>query len=118
MKWGVWALVALVMSGCASVSDIEQSPPTMAVISGKRPMAYAQCFDTRLAKDRGPSLIEPYHKDGVKVVVRDQFSTHPAAVLIIEERSSGSSIKVFESMSNFPLRSKAVLNAAEHCISG
>ncbi|MGA8136441.1 MULTISPECIES: hypothetical protein [Pseudomonas] len=118
MKWGVWALVALVMSGCASVSDIEQSPPTMAVISGKKPMVYAQCFDTRLTKDRGPSLIEPYHKDGVKVVVRDQFSTHPSAVLIIEERSSGSSIKVFESMSNFPLRSKAVLNAAEHCISG
>ena len=118
MKWGVWALVALAMSGCASVSDIEQSPPTMSVISGKKPMVYAQCFDTRLSKDRGPSLIEPYHKDGVKVVVRDHFSTHPSAVLIIEERSSGSSIKVFESMSNFPLRSKAVLNAAEHCISG
>ena len=42
MKWGV--LVAmLALGGCASVTDIEHTIPTLNVISGKKPDAYAQC---------------------------------------------------------------------------
>ncbi|BBP77750.1 hypothetical protein CCU68_27435 [Pseudomonas gingeri NCPPB 3146 = LMG 5327] len=116
MKWGVWVAV-LALSGCASVKDIQQTPPTLNVISGKKPNEYAQCVDTILIKSRGPSLLTP-HKNGIKMVVRDRLSTSPAALLDIEERSNGSSIKLYESMSNNPLRSSAVLDAATRCISG
>ena len=38
MKWGVGLLpLALVISGCASVSEINETLPTMSVISGKKP---------------------------------------------------------------------------------
>ncbi len=116
MKWGVW-LVFLALSGCASVKDIQQTPATLSVISGKKPHEYAQCVDTILTKSRGPSLLTP-HKSGVQMVVRDRLSTSPAALLDIDERANGSSIKLYESMSNFPLRSGAVLDAATRCISG
>nr|BFE96182.1 hypothetical protein GCM10020185_67180 [Pseudomonas brassicacearum subsp. brassicacearum] len=49
MKRSVWVL-ALAMSGCASVSDINQTPPTMSVISGKKPHEYAKCVSDKLAK--------------------------------------------------------------------
>jgi len=117
MKWGTWIAVVLALGGCASVSDIQQTPPTMNVISGKKPNEYAHCVDTILNKSRGPSLMTP-HKNGIKMVVRDRLSTSPAALLDIEERSNGSSIRLYESMSNNPLRSSAVLDAATRCISG
>ncbi|QXI30792.1 hypothetical protein [Pseudomonas vanderleydeniana] len=117
MKWGAWGLAVLALGGCATVSDIQQTPPTLNVISGKKPDEYARCVDTILNKSRGPSLLTP-HKSGIKMVVRDRLSSSPAALLDIEERSSGSSIKLYESMSNNPLRSGAVLDAATHCISG
>ncbi|AMB84663.1 hypothetical protein AWM79_04820 [Pseudomonas agarici] len=116
MKWGVWG-VFLALSGCASVQEIQQTPATLNVISGKKPDEYAQCVDTILTKSRGPSLLTP-HKSGIKMVVRDRLSTSPAALLDIDERANGSSIKLYESMSNFPLRSSAVLDAATRCISG
>src|SRR5438128_9975841 len=42
MKRAVWVL-ALAISGCATVADIRQTPPTMVVISGKSPQDYARC---------------------------------------------------------------------------
>lgn len=116
MKWAVWVL-PLAMSGCATVSQIEQTPPTMSVISGKKPQDYAKCVTDRLSGSRGALQIEP-HKDRVRVIVPQKLSSGPAAVFEIEERSGGSSIKLFERMSNMPVRPRDVRNAATECISG
>ena len=51
MKWGVLAAL-LALGGCASVTDIEQTLPTMSVISGKKPDAYAQCVVQQLSSTR------------------------------------------------------------------
>lgn len=116
MKWAVWVL-ALAMSGCATVSEIELTQPTMSVISGKKPQDYARCVTDKLSSSRGALQVEPY-KDGVRVIVPQKISSGPAAVFEIEERSGGSSIKLFERMSNVPLRPGDVRNAATECISG
>ncbi|MHC8411422.1 hypothetical protein ACYZTR_15125 [Pseudomonas sp. Hz4] len=118
MKWGVLILpMALAMSGCASVSEINESLPTMSVISGKKPHEYAQCLTEKLARSRGALQVEP-HKDGMRVIVPQKFSSGPAAVFDIEDRSTGSSIKLHERISNVPLRPMDVRNAATACISG
>ncbi|MBC3365942.1 hypothetical protein HU762_24365 [Pseudomonas sp. SWRI92] len=116
MKRSVWVL-ALALGGCASVSDINQSPPTMSVISGKKPHEYAKCVADKLLKTRGPLQMEP-HKNGVRMIVPGKLSALPAAVFDIDERSSGSSIKLHESMSNVPVRPGDVQDAANACISG
>ena len=119
MKWGAWVLpFALAISGCASVSEINETLPTMNVISGKKPIEYAQCLTEKLASSRGALQVEPQPKDGVRVIVPQKFSSGPAAVFDIEERSSGSSIKLHERISNVPLRPMDVRNAATACISG
>jgi hypothetical protein len=107
----------LALSGCASVSDINESLPTMSVISGKKPHEYAQCLSEKLASSRGALQVEP-QKDGVRVIVPQKLSSGPAAVFDIEERSGGSSIKLHERISNVPLRPWDVRNAATACISG
>ncbi|KPG95430.1 hypothetical protein AEQ67_19565 [Pseudomonas sp. RIT-PI-q] len=118
MKWGVWILpLALAISGCASVAEINETLPTMSVISGKKPHEYAQCLVEKLADSRGALQVEP-HKDGVRVIVPAKFSSAPAAVFDIEDRSTGSSIKLHERMSNVPVRPKDVQKAANACISG
>ncbi|MCK1790459.1 hypothetical protein [Pseudomonas violetae] len=118
MKWGVWFLpFSLAISGCASVSEINETLPTMSVISGKKPHEYAQCLSEKLASSRGALQIEP-QKDGVRVIVPQKFSSGPAAVFDIEDRSGGSSIKLHERISNVPLRPWDVRNAATACISG
>lgn len=118
MKWVVWVLpLALASAGCASVSEINQTLPTMNVISGKKPHEYAQCLSEKLASSRGALQIES-HKDGVRVIVPQKLSSGPTAVFDIEERSGGSSIKLHESMSNVPVRPRDVQNAANACISG
>ncbi|WP_413704954.1 hypothetical protein [Pseudomonas sp. Pseusp16] len=118
MKWGFSFLsLAVLVSGCANVSEINESLPTMNVISGKKPHEYAQCLSEKLADSRGALQIQP-HKDGLRVIVPLKFSSGPSAVFDIEERSGGSSIKLHESMSNVPVRPKDVQNAATECISG
>lgn len=118
MKWGVLFLpMAIAMSGCANVSEINESLPTMSVISGKKPHEYAQCLTEKLASSRGALQVEP-HKDGMRVIVPQKFSSGPAAVFDIEDRSTGSSIKLHERISNVPLRPMDVRNAATACISG
>jgi hypothetical protein len=52
------------------------------------------------------------------VIIAQSLSSAPAAVFDIEERSGGSSIKVHEFLSNLPLRSTQVRDAATQCISG
>ncbi|MFC6338815.1 hypothetical protein GIR22_03795 [Pseudomonas sp. CCM 7891] len=116
MKWSVLVL-ALALGGCASVSDIKQTPPTLSVISGKKPQEYAACVVQKLASTRSASQIEP-HKEGVRVIVPQKFSADPSAIFEIEDRSSGSSIKLYESMSNVPIRPGDVKKAGEDCISG
>ncbi|WP_397453535.1 hypothetical protein [Pseudomonas sp. NA-150] len=117
MKLAV-VVLALAMTGCASLQDIEHSPPTLSVISGKSPQAYADCMVARLANSRKPPVIEPHH-GGLRMIVAQKLSSGPAAVVIIEERSNnGSSIKLYEQSYNNPLRSKDVQNAATVCISG
>jgi len=118
MKWGVLVLpMAIAMSGCATVSEINETLPTMSVISGKKPHEYAQCLTEKLASSRGTLQVEP-HKDGMRVIVPQKFSSGPAAVFDIEDRSTGSSIKLHERISNVPLRPMDVRNAATACISG
>lgn len=118
MKWGVLVLpLALSIGGCASVSEINETLPTMSVISGKKPQEYAQCLTEKLASSRGALQIEP-HKDGVRVIVPQKLTSGPAAVFDIEDRSTGSSIKLHERISNVPLRPLDVRNAATACISG
>ncbi|MGE8482430.1 hypothetical protein [Pseudomonas sp. FP1740] len=118
MKWGVLVVpFALAVGGCATVSDITASLPTMNVISGKNPHEYAQCLVEKLASSRGALQVEP-QKDGMRVIVPQKFSSGPAAVFDIEDRSGGSSIKLHERISNVPLRPWDVRNAATACISG
>lgn len=118
MKWGVLVLpMAIAMSGCATVSEINQTLPTMSVISGKKPHEYAQCLTEKLASSRGALQVEP-QKDGMRVIVPQKFLSDPAAVFDIEDRSTGSSIKLHERISNVPLRPMDVRNAATACISG
>ncbi|GFM67963.1 hypothetical protein K5D34_05780 [Pseudomonas cichorii] len=116
MKLAV-VVMALAMSGCATVADIEHSPATLNVISGKTPQQYADCFAGKISESRKPPLIEP-HRDGLRLIVAQSFSSDPAAVIYVENRSGGSTIKVHERLSNLPLRFKDVRNAAEACISG
>ena len=69
MKWGVVCLpLVLAVGGCASVSEINETLPTMSVISGKKPHEYAQCLAEKLADSRGALQMQP-HKDGVRVIV-------------------------------------------------
>jgi hypothetical protein len=118
MKWGILGLPwVLAISGCASVSEINETLPTMNVISGKKPHEYAQCLSEKLAESRGALQIEE-QKDGVRVIVPQKLSSGPAAVFYIEERSGGSSIKLHERISNVPLRPFDVRDAATACISG
>ena len=118
MKWGVVCLpLVLAVGGCASVSEINETLPTMSVISGKKPHEYAQCLAEKLADSRGALQMQP-HKDGVRVIVPGKFSTGAAAVFDIEDRSGGSSIKLHERMSNVPVRPRDVQKAANACISG
>lgn len=116
MKW-VWLTAAVLLGGCATVADIEKSPATMDVISGKSPQEYSSCVVGQLGDTRGPSVIERKH-DGYRVIVPQKFSKDPAAVLNVDERSGGSSIKVHERLSNVPMRPGDVRAAAEKCISG
>ncbi|ABA74674.1 MULTISPECIES: hypothetical protein [Pseudomonas] len=118
MKWGVVILpLALAMGGCASVSEINETLPTMVVISGKKPHEYAQCLTEKLSDSRGALQVER-HKDDVRVIVPGKLGSGPAAVFDIEDRSGGSSIKLHERMSNVPLRPWDVRKAATACISG
>ena len=118
MKWGMLGLPwVLAIGGCASVSDINQTLPTMNVISGKKPLEYAQCLSEKLADSRGALQVET-QKDGVRVIVPQKLSSGPAAVFDIEQRSGGSSIKLHERISNVPIRPFDVRDAATACISG
>lgn len=116
MKWA-WLVMGVVLSGCTSVADIEHSPETLSVISGKTPREYTDCLLAKLADSRSPSTVEP-HKDGFRVIVPQKMSSGPAAVVTVDERSSGSSIKLQEHLQNFPLRPGDVRKAATACISG
>lgn len=83
----------------------------------EKPQEYAACVVQKLSATRRPSQIEPL-KEGVRVIVPQKFSADPSAIFEIEDRSSGSSIKLYESMSNVPIRPGDVKKAAEDCISG
>jgi hypothetical protein len=113
--WGVAVLVWL--GGCTSVADIEQSPETMSVISGKKPQEYAECVIGKLQGSRKPSKLETLH-NGLRLIVPQKLSSGPAAVILIEDRSGGSSIKVHEHLNNLPMRFGDVRKAADACISG
>jgi hypothetical protein len=116
MKWA-WLVMGVVLTGCTSVAEIEQSPETLSVISGKSPREYSDCLVSHLASSRKPSRIEP-HKEGFRVIVPQKLSDGPAAVVTVDQRSGGSSIKVQEHLQNFPLRPGDVRQAATACISG
>lgn len=116
MKWFVSAL-ALALTGCASVAELEQSPETLDVISGKKPEEYLVCVQNRL-QDSRETLQVIREKSSIRVIVPQKLSDAPAAVMDISERSSGSAIKLHERLSNFPLRLSDVNNAATQCISG
>jgi len=116
MKLAV-VILALAMTGCATVADIEHTPATMNVMSGKNPKEYTACFVGKIASSRKPPVVEPRH-DGLRIIVAQKFSSDPASVLYVESRSSGSTIKVFERLSNMPIRPHDVQRAATECISG
>lgn len=116
MKWA-WLVTGVLLTGCTSVADIEHSPETLNVISGKTPKEYTDCVVGKLAGSRKPSTVEP-HKDGFRIIVPQKMSDGPAAVITVDERSTGSSIKVQEHLQNFPLRPGDVRKAATACISG
>jgi hypothetical protein len=78
MKWGVVCLpLILAMGGCANVSEINETLPTMSVISGKKPHEYAQCLSEKLADSRGALQMQP-HKDGVRVIVPGKLGSRPS----------------------------------------
>lgn len=116
MKWVV-AAAAMALGGCVSVSELERSHETMDVMSGKSPREYADCVKQNLAKTR-ETLDEEVRGDGLRLIVPQKLGAGPAALVDIDKRGNGSSIKVFERLNNFPLRLGDVRSAATHCISG
>ncbi|SPO66926.1 hypothetical protein [Pseudomonas sp. JV241A] len=116
MKWVVAAL-AVTLGGCVSVSELERSPETLNVISGKKPQEYANCVQQQLSESRGQLAVEERH-DGLRLVVPQKVGAGPAALVDIDKRGSGSSIKLYERLNNFPLRLGDVKTAATRCISG
>ncbi|MHC6226102.1 hypothetical protein ACYU03_15245 [Pseudomonas sp. X10] len=116
MRWMLAAL-AVTLGGCVSVSELEQSRETMDVISGKTPREYADCIKAKLADTREP-LQEETRDEGYRLVVPQKLAGGPAALIDIDKRGSGSSIKVHERLNNFPLRLGDVRTAATQCISG
>ena len=117
MKWFVSAL-ALALTGCASVAELEQSPETLNVMSGKSPEQYLTCVQEKLKDRRDPLQVTRGEKNSIRVIVPQKLSEAPAAVMDISERSAGSSIKLHERLNNFRLRLSDVNNAATQCISG
>jgi len=117
MKVAGLLLALLAVGGCATVNEIEQTHETMDVMSGKDPKDYSECLVHKLSETRGPVTVEK-SGSGYKVVVPSKLSTGPAAVVDIQERSGGSTVKVHERLSNLPLRFKDVQKAATQCISG
>ena len=119
MKWLV-AAMSLVLGGCVSVSELEQSRETLDVISGKTPRQYADCVKSKLADTRDPLVEERQGDDGLRLIVPQKLSAGagPAALVDIDKRGSGSSIKLHERLNNFPLRLGDVRTAATQCISG
>lgn len=113
----VFVILALVLSGCATVEDIKHSPATLNVISGKSPEKYADCFVGKIGDSREPPMIERHH-DGLRLIVAQKLNSAPAAVVDVEKRSGGSTIKVYERLSNLPVRFRDVQDSAEACISG
>ncbi|MEE5125012.1 hypothetical protein V2J80_07905 [Pseudomonas alliivorans] len=116
MKLAV-VILALAMTGCATVSDIEHTPATMNVISGKNPQEYADCFMEKISSSRSKPSVEP-HRDGLRLIVAQKMSKSPTAVIDVENRSGGSAVKVYERLANVPIRFRDVQHAAEACISG
>ncbi|MDR2306613.1 MAG: hypothetical protein LBE53_05375 [Paucimonas sp.] len=118
MKWMVAAMV-LALGGCVSVEELEQSRETLNVMSGKTPREYADCVKRKLADTRDP-LQEEAHGSGLRLIVPQKLTAGagPAALLDIDKRGSGSAIKVYERLNNFPLRLGDVRTSATECISG
>ncbi|MDZ3992904.1 hypothetical protein [Pseudomonas sp. Teo4] len=118
MKWLVAAL-SLTLGGCVSVTELEQSHETLDVISGKTPREYADCVKHKLEGSRD-SLVEEPRDGGLRLIVPQKLSAGvgPAALVDIDKRGSGSSIKLHERLNNFPLRLGDVRTAATQCISG
>ena len=116
MKLAV-VILALAMTGCATVNDIEHTPATMSVISGKNPQEYADCFIEKISSSRSKPSVEP-HREGLRLIVAQKMSKSPTAVIDVETHSGGSSIKVYERLANVPIRFRDVQHAAEACISG
>jgi len=118
MKWMV-AVLSVALGGCVRVSEQEQSHETMDVISGKTPREYADCIKQKLGDTRDPLVEEP-RGDGLRLIVPQKISSGvgPAALVDIDQRGSGSSIKLHERLNNFPLRLGDVRTAATQCISG
>ncbi|WAH56235.1 hypothetical protein LZ023_24860 [Pseudomonas silvicola] len=117
MKWA-WLAVVGLLGGCASVAEIEKSPETMAVISGKSPRQFSDCVVGHLAETRKPSTVEPW-REGFRVIVPQKLSSSPAAIIDIDRRSNdGSSIRLHERISNVPIRPHDVQRAVTACISG
>ena len=73
----------------------------------------------KLADTREP-LVEEQRGDGLRLIVPQKISSGvgPAALVDIDKRGSGSSIKLHERLNNFPLRLGDVRTAATQCISG
>ncbi|TLP64685.1 MULTISPECIES: hypothetical protein [Pseudomonas] len=119
MKWLVVGL-SLLVGGCVSVSELERSHETMDVISGKAPREYADCVKHRLADSRGELQEQARGDEDLRLIVPQKLSSlgGPAALLDIDKRGNGSSIKVYERLNNFPLRLGDVRTAATACISG
>ncbi|MBF8720320.1 MULTISPECIES: hypothetical protein [Pseudomonas] len=120
MKGLVAAMSLVALGGCVSVSELEQSRETLDVMSGKTPRQYADCVKSKLAETRDPLVEEPLGDDGLRLIVPQKLSAGagPAALVDIDKRGSGSSIKLHERLNNFPLRLGDVRTAATQCISG
>ena len=116
MKWMVAALT-LALGGCVSVSvGAIACDPGCDFWQDAR--EYADCVKAQLADSRDP-LVEERRGDGLRLTVPQADSRcWPAALLDIDERGGGSSIKLHERLSNFPLRLGDVRTAATRCISG
>jgi hypothetical protein len=114
MKW-FFVGAMLLLTGCASVKDLEQAPPSMEVRSGKDVDVYTQCLVGRLAESRSPATLKGTSK-AQKIIVPSKVAAIPAAVIHVDESSRGSRITLHERMANNPIRPSDIREAVKRCI--
>jgi len=94
-RWGIATAAALLLAGCATYSDLRDSPPAYSADSGKAPQAIADCA---LAKwidiNAGSHIIQDGDATVVAMPVGGGTPSLMQAMLIVKPAGSGAHIEL------------------------